>query len=162
MEKTPQGSGLERVCSNYASQNIRDLPIISDCSHDTYGMVGLTVCGADKNDDEQEEDEQDKETILINWNPQTWKSMLPEKESPLNAGFNWALQDVEANVGGNRAQEGERPATVSSRTLLESVFVRQSSEEAAEAQAKLDTGVEMGSTVDNFLSGWDLVFTTDK
>lgn len=163
VEKTPQGIGLHRVCSNYASQNIGDLPIrSSDCSFDTSGMADVGACGAEKNDDEQEEDEQDEETILINWDPQTGNLMLPGRESALNGGFNLALQEGEANVGGSRAQEGDRSAAVSSGVLLERVFVRQSSEEAAEAQAKLDAGVETGSKVENFLSGWGLVFSMDE
>lgn len=161
VEKPPQGSGSERVCSNYAWQNISDSPIISDCSFDTYGMVGLAACGAKKNDDEQEEDERDEETVLINWNPQTVKFMLPERKSALNRGFNLALQEVTANIGGSRAQEGERSAALSSGVLLQSVIVRQSSEEEAEAQAKLDTGVETGGKVENFLSEWGLVFAKE-
>lgn len=160
--KTPQGSGSERVCSVYASQNIKYLPIISDCAFDTNAMVGLAVCAPEKNADEQEEDEQDEETAWISWDPQTRKSMLPERESARNGGFNLALQTVEATVWGSRVQEGERSAAGSSRLLLESVFVRQSSEEAAEAQPKLDTGVEMESKVENFLPGWDLVFAMDE
>lgn len=160
--KTPQGSGSQRVCSIHADQNIRNLPIISDCAFDTNAMVELAVCAPDKNVDEQEADEQDEETILISWDSQTRKSMLPERESARNGGLNLALQTGEATVWGSRAQEGERSAAGNSRVLLESVFVRQSSEEAAEAQPKLDKGVEMESKVDNFLAGWDLVFAMDE
>lgn len=159
VEKTAQGSGLQRVCCNYASQNIRDLPVISDCSFNTYGVVGLAACGVEKNDDEQEEEE---ESILINWDLQSGKLMLPGRLSALSGGFNWALPGVEAGVGGSRGQEGRRSAAVSSGVLLENVFVRQSSEEAAEAQAELHTGVEAGGKVENFFSGWGLVFAMDE
>lgn len=133
VEEMPEGSGRQRVCADNASQNLRDLPIISDCAIDDYSVVGLAACGAAKNDDEQEEDELDEETSFIHWDPRTGKLMLPEIESAL-----------------------------SGKVLLESVFVRQSSEEAAEAQAKLDTAVETERKVENFLSGWDLVVAMDE
>lgn len=162
VEEMPEGSGRQRVCGYNVSQNLRDLPIIPDCSIDDYGVVGLAACGAVKNDDEQEEDELDGETSVICWDPRTGKLMLPESESALSGGFNWALQEVEAKVWGSMAQKGEALATDSSKVLLESVFVRQSSEEAAEAQAKLDTAVDMEREVENFLSGWDLVVAMDE
>lgn len=162
VEEMPEGTGRQRVCTDYASQNLMDLPIIAACSMDDYGMVGLAACGAEKNEDEQEEIERDEETTFFSWDPQTGKLMLPESESALNGEFNWALQEVEAQVGGSTAQNGEPLAPDSSRVLLENVFVRQSSEEAAEAQAKLYGGVEMERKVENFLSGWDLVVTMDE
>lgn len=154
VEIPPQGSVFQRVCSNYASKNIRNLPTISDCSLDTSGMIGLAPHANEKNVEKQEEDEQDEETILISWDPHTGKLRLPERESSLNKGF--------ANVERSRVQEGEQSAAGSNRMLLENVYVRQSSEEAAEAQAKLDTGVEKESKVENFLSAWDLVFANDE
>lgn len=163
VEEMPEGSCRQRVCADYASQNLRDLPIISDCSIDDYGVVGLAACDEAKNDDEQEEDELDEETSFIHWNPRTGKLMLPEIKSAQSGGFNWAPQEVEAKVGGSTAQKGEALATDSSKVLLESVFVRQSSEEeVAEAPAKLDTAVETERKVENFLSGWDLVVTMDE
>lgn len=133
VEEMPEGSGRQRVCTDNASQNLRDLPIISDCTIDDYGVGGLAACGTAKNYDEQEEDELDEETSFIYWDPRTRKLMLPEIESAL-----------------------------SGKVLLESVFVRQSSEEAAEAQAKLDTAVETERKLENFLSGWDLVVAMDE
>lgn len=154
VENAPQGS----VCSNYACQNIRDLPIISDNSLDSHGTIGLAACGAEKNDDEQEEDDQDEETSLISWDPQTGRLWLRERDSALNRGFSIEPQECGANIEESKVLEEGRSAALSSSPLLKSVFVRQSSEEAA----KLDTGVATGCKVDNFLSGWDLVFATDE
>lgn len=162
VEEMPEGSGGPRVCTDYACQNPRDLPLVSDCSIDDYGVVGQTACGAEKNYDEQEEDELDEETSFISWDPKTGKLMLPHGDSALSGEFNWAPQEVEFKVGGSQAHKGEAlAADGSSRVLLESVFVRQSSEEEAEAQAKLDTAVETERKLDNFLSGWDLVVAMD-
>lgn len=161
VEEMPEGSGGLRVCTDYACQNPRDLPIVSDCSIGDYGVVGLTACGAEKNYDEQEEDELDEETSFISWHPKTGKLMLPHSESALSGEFNWAPQEVEFKVGGSPAQKGEALAADSSKVLLESDFVRQSSEEAAKAQTKLDTAVETERELENLLSGWDLVVAMD-
>lgn len=161
-EEAKEGSGRQRVCTNYASQNLEDLPIISDGSFDDYGVVGQAACGGEKNDDEQEEDEQDEETIFIGWDPTSRKLMVPQSEFALNGGFNWVLQEVESKFEVSKVERAEASAAVSGTVLLDSVFVRQSSEEAAEAKANLDAGVETECKVDNFLSEWKLVVAMDE
>lgn len=156
-EKTPQVSSRQSMCPEYASQN----PIISDSTLDAYGLVGLAACGAEKNDDEQEEDEQNEKTSFISWDLKIGKLMSEESEFVQKRGFIWSPQESEAKVWGSRAQEGEVSAAVSSRVLLENVFVRQSSEEAAEAQVTADKGLETESKVENFLPEWELVFSMD-
>lgn len=162
-QDTQEGSDRQRVRLPYASQNTRVMPGAHSehnehCFPDDCGVVRPAVRGKEKNDDEQEEDEQGGGTIFVNWDPRTRKLVVPEYGAARKGGMNWSLQEDEEWE--SRVKE---VTPVMGKLLLENVFVRQVSEEEAEAQAKLETGGETGCEAEeDILTKWDLVISMDE
>lgn len=162
-QDTQDGSDRQRVRLPYASQNARDMPAAhnEDRFPDDCGVVRPAVRNEEKNDDEQEEDEQEEATIFVNWDPRTRKLVVPEYGAVRRGGMNWSLQGEEERKSRVEVKEGVTPVT--GKLLLENVFVRQASEEEAEAKAKLETGGETGCEAEeDILTKWDLVISMDE
>lgn len=165
-QDTQEGSDIHRVHLPYASQNTRDIPAAhndhkEDCFPDDCGVVRPAVHDKEKNADEQEEDEQEEGTIFVNWDPRTRKLVVPEYGAARKGGMNWSLRGDEEWESRVEEEEGVTPVT--GKLLLENVFVRQASEEEAEAQAKLETGGETGCEAEeDILTKWDLVISMDE
>lgn len=158
---TREGSDRQRVRLPNASQNTRDVPAAhNDHNEDRFpddcGVVKPAACDKEKNDDEQEEG-----TIFVNWDPRTRKLVMPEYGAARKGGTNWSLQGDEERESRVEEEEGVTPVT--GKLLLENVFVRQASEEEAEAQAKLETGGEPGCEAEEDIwAKWDLVISMDE
>ncbi|KAM6992396.1 interleukin-20 receptor subunit alpha [Tautogolabrus adspersus] len=132
------------LLSAYATQNIINMPTSqSDQSHylpDDYGV--LSMAAAHKTEDDEEEEEEGG-TICIDWDPETGKLALPE------VGMQFQKEDglMQGEKGRESKTEGEAEEKVCVREAglrLESVFVRQGSEEKAEAQREMERGGELG------------------
>lgn len=166
MRMGDEESDRQRVRLPYASQNTRDMPAAhndrnEDCFPDNCGVVRPAVRDKEKNDDEQEEDEQEEGTIFVNWDPRTRKLVVPEYGVARKGGMNWLLQGDEEWDSRVEVEEGVTPVT--EKLLLENVFVRQTSEEEAEAQAKRETGRETECEAEeDILTKWDLVISMDE
>ncbi|XP_054475039.1 interleukin-20 receptor subunit alpha [Anoplopoma fimbria] len=130
------------LLSSYASQNTRDMPTSrsdqSDFLPEDYGV--LRMAAAHK----IEEDEEEEANICIDWNPETGKLVLPMMDGLMQG----------EKQGGEEEEKEEEEEEVGLR--LENVFVRQGSEEKAEAQR------EMGVDGDDFLTRWNLVVSMDE
>ncbi|XP_060908297.1 interleukin-20 receptor subunit alpha [Labrus mixtus] len=152
-------SEREPLLSAYASQNIINMPTSqSDQSHylpDDYGVLSMAAAHR------SEDDEEEGGTICIEWDPETGKLALPEvgMEFQKEAGL------MQRENGRESKAEGEAEEEVSVREAglrLENVFVRQGSEEKAEAQREKETGGELGWETDNLLSKWNLVISLNE
>lgn len=165
-QDTRDGSHRQTMRFPYTSQNTREMPAAhnehsEDCFPDNCGVERPAVRDEEKNDDEQEEDEQDEGTIFVNWDPRTRKLVVPEYGAARKGGLNWSLQGDEERESRVEEEEGVTPVT--GTLLLENVFVRQLSQEEAEAQAKLETGGETGCEAkEDILTKWDLVISMDE
>lgn len=162
-QDTREGSDRQRLRLPYT----RDVPAAhNDHNEDRFtddcGVVRLAVRDKEKNDDEQEEDEQGEGTIFVNWDPRTRKLVVPEYGAARKGGMNWSLQGDEEWESRVEEEEGVTPVT--GKLLLENVFVRQASEEEAEARAKPETGGETGCEAEeeDILTKWDLVISMDE
>lgn len=154
-----EGSERERVplVSGHTSQTDQ-----SDCLPDDYGVLRpATVDGTEKADGEQAEEEQEAETTFIHWNPNSRKIWLPETVFPKEAGLDWLLQGEKDKKNGVE-EEKEDMYTARGKVLLENVFVRQSSEEEAEAKRALERGGNKGLGLDDLLNKWELVISMDE
>lgn len=166
-----EGSERERapLLSAYASQDIKDMSTShtdqSDCLPDDYGVLrSATVDEMEKDDGEQAEEEQEGDTTFIDWDPKNRKLVLPEMAFTKEGGLNWLLQGEKRreNRVGEEEEEEEEVNAMRGKLLLENVFVRQVSEEEAEAQREVERGRERGWEADDILTKWDLVISMDE
>ena len=145
------------LLSAYASHNIKhvatSLADQSDFIPNEYGFLSVAKA---HNIVEKEEEEEEEEggNICINWDPQTRKLVFP---GMVLDGLMWAEE------GSENAMGGEEVDAAKGGLKLANVFVRQGSEEAAEALREKEEGGESGSDgVDGVLSKWNLVISMDQ
>lgn len=153
------GSERERapLLSAYTSQTDQ-----SDCLPEDCGVLRpATVDGIEKASGEQAEEEQEGETTFIHWNPNSRKQWLPEMVFPKEAGPDWLLQGEKDRRNGVEGEE-EGVYTARKKVLLENVFVRQSSEEEAEAKRALERGGEKGLGLEDIVNKWELVISMNE
>ncbi|KAM3602898.1 uncharacterized protein V6R79_013072 [Siganus canaliculatus] len=153
------------ILSAYASQNIRTMPpssarYLPDAdgipSMATVGKMGL---GRNEEEDEEREEE-DEGTSFINWDPSTRK-LLPDFEFCEEGGLDGLMLLDNGRMNRMGGDEEEANAVTGNLTL-ENVFVRQASEEEAEAQRELVRGGEGEVEVGDFLTKWDVVVSMDE
>lgn len=154
-----EGSESERVplvsaCASKTGQ--------SDCLSEDCGVLRpATVDGIQKASGEQAEEEHEGETTFIHWNPNSTKLWLPEMVFPKEAGLAWLWQGEKDRK--NRVEEEEEGVyTERKKVLLENVFVRQSSEEEAEAKRAMERGGDKGLGLDDIVNKWELVISMDE
>ncbi|KAM4633113.1 interleukin-20 receptor subunit alpha [Polymixia lowei] len=137
--------GTERekapLLSPYTAQHSEDTPTSNagqwDYSSNDYGVLRWAT--------EQETVEEDEGTNCVDWDPETRRLVLPEIETEGNI-----KEGLDGWIQGDRARErGMR---------LESVFVRQVSEEEGETER----GVEGGWEADRLLTNWNLMIHMDQ
>ncbi|KAI4801576.1 hypothetical protein KUCAC02_019463 [Chaenocephalus aceratus] len=145
------------LLSAYASQNTMQISHSdqSDDLPDDYGILMMNTA----HNIEKEEEEEEEGNLCIDWDPQTRKLVLPEIAMGFNKEGVWdgMLQGEKAreNMIGGEGEE-ETVNWKNGELRLENVFVRQGSEEKAEAQRVLEGGG------DDFLTGWGLVISMDE
>ncbi|XP_031722008.1 interleukin-20 receptor subunit alpha [Anarrhichthys ocellatus] len=127
------------LLSAYASQNTTDMHTShsdqSDFLPDDYGV--LRLASAHKIDvDDDGDDDKGEANISIDWNPETGSLVLPQMDGMMQ----------------REKGEGEEEEV---DLRLENVFVRQGSEENAEAQREMEGG-------DDFSTRWNLVISMDE
>ncbi|XP_067428932.1 interleukin-20 receptor subunit alpha [Thunnus thynnus] len=154
-EGVGEGSESENVpllCA-YASQNIKPMPTpYTGQSHflsDDHNVLRLASA-------QEEEEEEEEGAICVNWDPETRKLVLPKMEINKEGGLDGLLQGErgrEDRMGGE-----EEVKTMKDDLRLESVFVRQASEEEAEAQRGMETAWE----ADDIMTKWNLVISMDQ
>ncbi|KAG8011211.1 Interleukin-20 receptor subunit alpha, partial [Nibea albiflora] len=151
------------LLSAYASQNINTTHADqSDFLLDDYGVLRLATAEEIENDDGDEEEEEEG-TICIDWDPHTRKLVMPEVAMEFTTeegGLDGLMQREkgwENRVGG----EEEVSATKGELTL-ENVYVRQASEEEAEAQRERESGGVGGWEAEDLLTKWNLVISMDQ
>ncbi|XP_019947120.2 interleukin-20 receptor subunit alpha [Paralichthys olivaceus] len=157
-----EGSQSETVAllSAYASQNMVHVPISltdqSDFLPNEYGFLSVSTAHNIVEDEEEEEEEGEEEegNICIKWDPKTRKFVFPEVAS---GGLMWAEEESENRMGGEEAYVAK------GELKLENVFIRQASEEEAEALREEERGGESGRDgADGVLSKWNLVISMDQ
>nr|XP_046228374.1 interleukin-20 receptor subunit alpha [Scatophagus argus] len=167
-----EGSERERVplLLAYASQKPKDM--FTSCAEqsgslpDDYGILSLAP--ADKidemHDDEHwEEEEEEEEAIFLDWDPETRKLVLPELPTEFIEEEGELDERMQGEKGRQKRVGGEEEAyAMRSKLMLENVFVRQGSEEEAEAQRELERNGERGWEADDILTKWDLVISMDQ
>ncbi|XP_041830941.1 interleukin-20 receptor subunit alpha [Melanotaenia boesemani] len=158
-----KGSECENVplLSAYALQDVKNMPMChpnqSHCLADDYGLLAAAQKTEEAHFDNDEEEEG---TICINWNPETRKLVLPEMEMGFKKG---GLNELTHSEREDRiAGKNDKMYMSRFELQLESVFVRQTSEEEAEAQRVLQRGGVAGWEVDDFLTAWGLIIPTDQ
>lgn len=155
-EGVGEGSESENVallCA-YASQNIKHI----STSHTDQSQFLSDDYSVMRQASAQEEEEEKEGTICIDWDPETRKLVLSKMEMVFNkeGGLGWLLQGErgrEDRMGGEeevKAMKGE--------LRLESVFVRQVSEEEAEEQRGEETAWE----VNDIMTKWNLVISNNQ
>ncbi|XP_071335042.1 interleukin-20 receptor subunit alpha [Trachinotus anak] len=158
-----EGSESEKVAliSAYSSQNIeRHIPDPYDDQSDflpkDYGVLSIATA----NSREEDEEEEEEGTICIEWDPETKRLVLPEIMMEFNkkGGLGELMQGEEGSEDRKGGEEEEEE--VNPELKLENVFVRQGSEE--EAEALRERGAETGWEVDDILTKWDLVISVDQ
>ncbi|KAL3052697.1 hypothetical protein OYC64_005265 [Pagothenia borchgrevinki] len=144
------------LLSAYASQNTRQISH-SDQSDDLPDDYGVLMMNTPHNTEEEEEEEEGN--LCIDWDPQTRKLVFPEIAMEFNKEGVWdgmmQGEKVRENMIGGEGEE-ETVNLRNGELRLENVFVRQGSEEKAEAQRVLEGGG------DDFLTGWGLVISMDE
>ncbi|KAF3849725.1 hypothetical protein F7725_019444 [Dissostichus mawsoni] len=127
----------------------------SDDLPDNYGVLTMNTAHII----EEQEEEEEEGNLCIDWDPQTRKLVLPEIAMEFNKEGVWdgmmQGEKVRENMIGGEGEE-ETLNLRNSELRLENVFVRQGSEEKAEAQRVLEGGG------DGFLTGWGLVISMDE
>ncbi|MEQ2301419.1 hypothetical protein AMECASPLE_035701, partial [Ameca splendens] len=145
------------LLSDYASQNIPNMPTVhsqqSDCLSDDYGF--LFSAAAQK---AEAVVEMEKGARCSNRNPEIMKLVLPWMEMSNNkeerlGGMPSSERETEGKIAGNCKEM----YTTRSHLKLESVLIRQASDEEARPQVE----GELGSEADDILSKWDLVISMD-
>ncbi|KAM6906104.1 interleukin-20 receptor subunit alpha [Lycodopsis pacificus] len=125
------------LLSAYASQNTTDMPTAhsdqSDFLPDDYGV--LRLASAHEIDDDDGDDDEEA-NMCFDWNPETGRLVFPQMDGLM-----------QREKGGGEEEEVD--------LRLENVFVRQGSEEKAEAQREREAG-------DDFSTRWNLVISMDE
>ncbi|XP_060946929.1 interleukin-20 receptor subunit alpha [Limanda limanda] len=139
------------LLSANASQNTKHVPTsLADQSDFIQNEWGFLSVATSNNIVEEEEEG----NICINWDPKTRKLVFPEM---VLDGLIWAEEGSENRVG------GEEVHAAKGGLKLENVFVRQGSEEEAEALREKERGGGPGSdSLDGVLSKWNLVISMDQ
>nr|XP_040016434.1 interleukin-20 receptor subunit alpha [Gasterosteus aculeatus aculeatus] len=154
--KRAAGDGYERqewsVEEDHSAGRHEEVPLLSTGSTHTPSSVSDqsdlipvdygVLRPAPEHIDEEEEEEEEQERICINWNPETGRLVLPQMDGLM------------------REEEEEEEEVVELR--LENVFVRQGSEEKAEARREMEGGGGTGSEVEDFSTRWNLVVSMDE
>ncbi|KAK5853110.1 hypothetical protein PBY51_006929 [Eleginops maclovinus] len=144
------------LLSSYASQNTMLIPN-SDLSDDLPDDYGLMTMNTAHNIEEEEEEEEEEGTLCIDWDPLTGKLVLPDMEFNKEGVWDGMMQGEKGRENRIGGEEEEEMGNLRNGELrLENVFVRQGSEEKAEAERELEGGGE------DFLTRWDLVISMDK
>ncbi|MEQ2205432.1 hypothetical protein XENOCAPTIV_029216, partial [Xenoophorus captivus] len=137
--------------------NIPNMPTVlsqqSDCLSDDYGF--LFSAAAQK---AEAVVEMEKGARCSNRNPEIMKLVLPWMEMSNNkeerlGGMPSSERETEGKIAGNCKEM----YTTRSHLKLESVLIRQASDEEARPQVE----GELGSEADDILSKWDLVISMD-
>lgn len=145
---------------SYASQNIKDMSIFhadqSDSLLNDYGV--LRPATEDEIDEEEEE-----ETSCIDWDPMTRKLVLPEFAMEFtNEGSLDELMHGEKGRENRVGGEKDKVNAMKDKLTLESVYVREASEEEAEAEAGMEKGGERQWEADDILTKWNLVISMEQ
>ncbi|XP_068198965.1 interleukin-20 receptor subunit alpha [Antennarius striatus] len=132
------------ILTPYASQ--------SDFLPEDYGILSLPTANESERDGEEEE-----KPLLFDWDPMT-KLILPETMLHFINGDRSMLgkRGSGARMGAHKEEEEEEVNAKMGNLTLENVFVRQASEEEAEAM------VMRGEEADDVLAKWDLVVSMDQ
>ncbi|XP_053300575.1 interleukin-20 receptor subunit alpha [Pleuronectes platessa] len=139
------------LLSAYASQNTNQVPTPLANQSDFIPTECVFLSGAAAHNIVEEEEEGN---ICINWDPKTRKLVFPEM---VLDGLMWAEEGSENHLG------GEEVGAAKGGLKLENVFVRQGSEEEAEALREKERGGGPGSDgLDGVLSKWNLVISMDQ
>uniref|UniRef100_UPI0037E7F72F interleukin-20 receptor subunit alpha n=1 Tax=Semicossyphus pulcher TaxID=241346 RepID=UPI0037E7F72F len=148
------------LLSAYASQNIINTPTSqsdqSDFLPDDYGVLSLAEATVIEEDEKVEEEDEDG-TTCVEWDPNTGKLVLPEVAMEINK--EGGLMQGEKRRENKTGREEEE---AKGKLRLESVYVRQGSEEMAEAQREMERGEETGWEADDLFSKWNLVISMDQ
>ncbi|XP_074541756.1 interleukin-20 receptor subunit alpha [Halichoeres trimaculatus] len=151
------GNETAPLLSAYASQNIITRRTSqSDQSNylsDDYGVLSP----AEPHDTEDTEEEEGP--ICINWDPETGKLVLPVMVMELKKQDELMQGEKERE---NKTGEEEGGYVMKGGLRLENVFVRQGSEEKAEALREMKGREETGWEADDLFSKWDLVISMDQ
>ncbi|XP_059212501.1 interleukin-20 receptor subunit alpha [Centropristis striata] len=143
------------LLSAYASQNTTYMPTShadqSDCLSDDYGVLRVDTAHKIETGEEEEG------TICIDWDPQTRKLVLPEIAMEYNKAG--GLDGLMQGGKGRENRMGGEGEDVKGELRLENVFVRQGSEERAEAQREMERGE---GTEGDFFTRWNLVLSMDE
>ncbi|XP_069570563.1 interleukin-20 receptor subunit alpha [Brachyistius frenatus] len=152
------------LLSKYTSHNITNMSAShSNQLSDNYGVVRPAAVQETDEDEYDDEDEEEKRTICVNWDPETRELVLPELEMGLNrkGGLDRLIllgRGMEDRIG----EEDEEVYGMKGQLRLENVIVRQVSEEEAEAQREIERGGEIGWKEGDILSKWNLVISVDQ
>ncbi|XP_073348389.1 interleukin-20 receptor subunit alpha [Pagrus major] len=160
VEEVSESEGVP-LLSAYASQNNK----VTSTSHanqpdylpDHYGVLRLaTADEIEKDEEEQEEEEEEEGTIFIDWDPNTRKLVLPD----MAMAFTQVLGS-DGSMQGEKGREnrvgGEEMSAMKGELTLANVFVRQGSEEEAEAQRARERG-----EADDIFTKWNLQISMDQ
>lgn len=157
------GSEALPLLSAYACQNITNMASSyagqSASFPDDYGAVKLATA----QEIEQDDNEEEEGPICVDWDPQTGKLVLPEMA------FEYSKRDgldrlMQAEKGRENGMEGdeEEVNSMKGKLRLENVFVRQGSEEKAEAERAKEIGGGTGLEADDLFTRWNLVISMDE
>lgn len=155
VEELSESEGVP-LLSAYASQNnkVRSSTHVNQSNYlsDDYGVVRLATAEETEKDEEEEEGEG---TIFIDWDPNTRKLVLPDMAMDFTevVESDGSMQGVKGRE--NRAG-GEELSAMKGELRLANVFVRQGSEEEAEAQRARERG-----EADDIFTKWNLVISMD-
>ncbi|KAM6915118.1 interleukin-20 receptor subunit alpha [Xenentodon cancila] len=148
------------LLSSYVTQNTQKMTTLHldhvDCLESDYGLM-MPMLKAE----EEDFHEMEKGTICINWDPQTRKLVLPDMQFSKK-------EELRGLMPSNREEENRMLGNevemymIRGQLKLESVFVRQTSEEQAEEQKELQRGKETRLEADDVLTKWDLVISMDQ
>ncbi|XP_036942161.1 interleukin-20 receptor subunit alpha [Acanthopagrus latus] len=155
VEEVSESEGVP-LLSAYASQNnkVRSSSHVNQSNYlpDDYGVLRLATADEIGRDEEEEEDEEG--TNFIDWDPNTRKLVLPDMAMEITkvAGLDGSMQGEKGDSG----VVGEEMSAMKGELRLANVFVRQGSEEEAEAQRTRERG-----EADDIIAKWNLVISMD-
>ena len=155
VEEVSESEGVP-LLSAYASQNnkVRSSSHVNQSNYlpDDYGVLRLFTADEIGRDEEEEEDEEG--TNFIDWDPNTRKLVLPDMAMEITkvAGLDGSMQGEKGDSG----VVGEEMSAMKGELRLANVFVRQGSEEEAEAQRTRERG-----EADDIIAKWNLVISMD-
>lgn len=155
VEEVSESEGVP-LLSAYASQNnkVRSSSHVNQSNYlsDDYSVVRLATADETEKDEEEEEGEG---TIFIDWDPNTRKLVLPDMAMDFTE-----VVESDGSTQGEKGREnragGEKVSAMKGELRLANVFVRQGSEEEAEAQRARERG-----EVDDIFTKWNLVISMD-